>query len=61
MPRKTTIEMWRGQVRIPMPLMEWVQQRAVENFRSVNAELLEIVHEAMKHAQSEHNISEKEQ
>ena len=60
MPKKVTVEMWRGQVRIPMPLMKWVQQRAAENFRSVNAELLEIVHEAMKHAQSEHKNSEKE-
>jgi hypothetical protein len=47
MPKRKSVEVWRGQVRLPMPLFEWVRERSEQNFRSVNAELLEIVREAM--------------
>lgn len=59
MPRKINVEVWRGQVRLPMPLFEWVQERAKGNFRSVNAELLEIVREAMKRSQDEQSARER--
>lgn len=37
------IDVWRGQIRIPLPLAEWVQERGQENFRSMNAEIVEIL------------------
>lgn len=51
MPKKINVEIWRGQVRMPLPLMEWVRERAERNFRTANAELLEIVREAMQREQ----------
>ena len=39
---------WRGQVRMPKPLIEWVQKRAKTNFRSVNAEIVEVIREGMQ-------------
>jgi hypothetical protein len=47
---------WRGQVRLPKPMMDWVQKRAGENFRSVNAEIMEVIREAM---QREHHEEKK--
>lgn len=41
-------EIWRGQVRLPAPMIEWVRRRAEDSFRSVNAEFVEVVREAMK-------------
>lgn len=34
---------WRGQLRIPMPLAEWARERGQKNFRSLNAEIVEIL------------------
>jgi hypothetical protein len=39
---------WRGQVRIPEPMMEWMRVRAQSNFRSLNAELVELIREAKR-------------
>ena len=41
---------WRGQVRLPAVLAEWLQTRAVSNYRSVNAELVDVVLRAKNHA-----------
>lgn len=43
---KTKIEAWRGQIRMPVPLAEWLKARADSNFRTVNAELVEIARRA---------------
>ena len=40
----------RGQVRLPAVLAEWLQTRAVSNYRSVNAELVDVVLCAKNHA-----------
>ena len=40
------IDAWRGQIRMPMPLADWLKARAEANFRSVNAELVEIARRA---------------
>lgn len=41
------VEAWRGQVRLPMPMYNFVKQRSINNYRSVNAELIEIIREQM--------------
>lgn len=41
------IEIWRGQVRMPAPMFDWVKGRAEKNYRSVNAEFVELVREMM--------------
>lgn len=43
------VAVWRGQVRLPGPMFQWVKQRADESFRSVNAEFVEVIREAMQH------------
>ncbi|MCG2586487.1 Arc family DNA-binding protein [Massilia sp. TS11] len=48
MANKKGTEVWRGQVRMPAPIMAWVHKRAEENFRSANAELVELVRDAMR-------------
>lgn len=48
MSKRLDVEMWRGEMRIPKPMMDWVKERAKRNFRTANAELVEIVREAMK-------------
>lgn len=35
------VEQWRGQVRLPIPIAEWLQVKADANYRSVNAEFVE--------------------
>lgn len=44
--KTSKIEVWRGQVRMPLPLAEWLKGRADSNFRSLNAELVEIARRA---------------
>ena len=41
-------EIYRSQYRLPKTLAEWLRAEAAANFRSVNAELLAILHEAMQ-------------
>ncbi|BEP34362.1 hypothetical protein GmRootV59_13360 [Variovorax sp. V59] len=36
------VDAWRGQVRIPRPLADWLQAKAEANYRSLNAELVEM-------------------
>lgn len=48
MPEDT--KMWRSQVRLPQPMIDWVKQQAQQNFRSVNAELAEIIRLAQQRA-----------
>jgi hypothetical protein len=43
---KSKIDAWRGAVRMPLPLAQWLQHRADSNFRSLNAELVEMVRRA---------------
>ncbi|WP_158248841.1 Arc family DNA-binding protein [Chromobacterium sinusclupearum] len=38
----------RSQYRFPQPVADWLKQQAATNFRSVNAELLAILHDAMQ-------------
>lgn len=45
MANRRDVELWRGQVRIPVPLMNWVEERAKDSYRSINAELVEVVRE----------------
>ena len=45
MANRREVELWRGQVRMPVPLMDWVEKRASESYRSLNAELVEVVRE----------------
>jgi len=40
-------------MRLPQPMIDWVKNRADDNFRSVNAELVELVREAMKRRETE--------
>lgn len=46
MARQRVGELWRGQVRLPEPLAQWVRERAAESYRSINAEFVEVVREA---------------
>lgn len=41
-------KVWRSQVRLPLPMIDWVKQQAQQNFRSVNAELAEVIRVAMQ-------------
>ncbi|WP_227107309.1 MULTISPECIES: Arc family DNA-binding protein [Chromobacterium] len=41
-------EIYRSQYRLPKTIAEWLKAEAAANFRSVNAELLAILHEAMQ-------------
>ena len=41
-------KVWRSQVRLPLPMIDWVKQQAEKNFRSVNAELAEVIRDAMQ-------------
>jgi plasmid stability protein len=41
-------DVWRGQMRIPGPMIAWVKLRADASFRSLNAEMVEIIREAMQ-------------
>lgn len=45
MANRRDVDVWRGQVRIPLPLMNWIEQRASESYRSLNAEIIEVVRE----------------
>lgn len=45
MANRREVDVWRGQVRIPVPLMDWVEKRANDSYRSLNAELVEVVRE----------------
>lgn len=45
------VEVWRGQVRLPGPMIQWVRLRADMSFRSVNAEFIEVIREAMRRDQ----------
>lgn len=58
MSKRLDVEMWRGEMRIPKPMMDWVKERAKCNFRTANAELVEIVREAMKREQASHGVKE---
>lgn len=46
MANQREVDIWRGQVRMPVPLADWVKERAKESYRSLNAELVEVVREA---------------
>lgn len=41
-------EFHRSQYRLPMAIANWLKMEATANFRSVNAELIAILHEAMQ-------------
>lgn len=41
-------EFYRSQYRLPIPIANWLKMEATANFRSVNAELIAILHEAMQ-------------
>jgi hypothetical protein len=43
---KAKVDSWRGAIRMPLPLANWLQQKADSNFRSLNAELVEMVRRA---------------
>ncbi|NDZ11466.1 hypothetical protein C7T35_01530 [Variovorax sp. WS11] len=40
------VDTWRGAIRMPLPLAQWLQARADANYRSLNAELVEMVRRA---------------
>lgn len=41
-------KVWRSQVRLPVPIIDWVKKQAEQNLRSVNAELVEVIRQAMQ-------------
>lgn len=41
----------RTQVRIPVDLMDWLKQRAREENRSMNAQLMELLKQARKQSE----------
>ncbi|OYT78232.1 Arc family DNA-binding protein [Pseudomonas sp. PGPPP2] len=41
----------RTQVRIPVDLMDWLKQRAREENRSMNAQLIELLKQARKQSE----------
>jgi hypothetical protein len=43
---RNRIDAWKGQIRMPMPIALWLKDRAQANFRSLNAEVVEIVRRA---------------
>lgn len=43
-------EVWRGQVRMPKVISDWIQTEAKKNFRSTNAEIVELLKEAKNNA-----------
>lgn len=40
-------DIYRSQYRLPKPIADWLKAKAASNFRSVNAELIAIIHDAM--------------
>ena len=45
------VDNWRGQMRIPRPIADWIQGEAQKNFRSMNAELIELLKAAKDRAE----------
>lgn len=45
-------EIYRSQYRLPKPIADWLKAKAASNFRSVNAELVAIIHDAMLRSRS---------
>ena len=43
---KKKVDTWRGQIRLPLPLAEWLQRKADSNYRTLNAEVVEMVRRA---------------
>lgn len=41
-------EFHRSQYRLPVAIANWLKMEATANFRSVNSELIAILHEAMQ-------------
>lgn len=41
-------DVWRGQVRMPEPIIFWIKERAEKNFRSTNAEIVELLKDVMQ-------------
>lgn len=39
---------WRGQVRLPLPLVDWLKTNALNNYRSMNAELVDLIANAKR-------------
>jgi len=56
MATRKDIEIWRGQVRLPGPLAEWIKERADQSYRSLNAEFVEVIREA-KHAAEKREVA----
>lgn len=48
---------WRAQVRIPRPMIEWVKARADDNFRSLNAEIVELIRDGMDREKTQNRPS----
>lgn len=57
MANKREVDVWRGQVRIPMPLMDWVEERAKGSYRTINAEFVEVVRE-LKQLKEAKNVAQ---
>jgi RNAse (barnase) inhibitor barstar len=36
-------ETWRGQVRMPLPIAEWVRAKADKNYRTMNSQVVEML------------------
>jgi len=43
----------RAQYRLPKPMADWLKARAESHFRSMNAELLDIIHATMAQESSD--------
>lgn len=53
---KDNKNVWRGQLRMPLELADWVKSRAEQKFKSANAELVEILMKA-KEAHENGNLA----
>lgn len=46
------VEVYRSQYRLPKPMADWLKAQATAHYRSVNAELIEIIRDAMERSRS---------
>ena len=48
MATRAHVQTWKGQLRLPQPIADWLRERADANFRSLNAEIVEQIRQAME-------------
>ncbi|WP_211260294.1 hypothetical protein [Xenophilus azovorans] len=48
---------WRGQIRLPAPLAAWLAERAAARYRTINAEIVDLVLRAQEQANGTNHLS----